>query len=81
MTTVTFKFPEELNARLEAAARRQRVSKSKLVRRAVEESLSRNGADAPGPSLHERAKHVCGTLRGGPTDVSTNPKYLEDFGA
>lgn len=32
------------------------------------------------PSLHDLMRDVCGTLEDGPADLSTNPKYLDDFG-
>ncbi|MEY2429805.1 MAG: hypothetical protein QOJ40_2690, partial [Verrucomicrobiota bacterium] len=31
-------------------------------------------------SLHDRMKDVCGILKGGPRDLSTNPKHMEGFG-
>ena len=30
-------------------------------------------------SLYERIKHLCGVISG-PSDLSTNPKYLEGYG-
>jgi hypothetical protein len=31
-------------------------------------------------SLHEAMQKFCGIIDDGPTDLSTNPKYFEDFG-
>jgi hypothetical protein len=31
-------------------------------------------------SLHERMQRFCGIIKDGPSDLSTNPKYLDGFG-
>ena len=36
--------------------------------------------DTTGVSLYERFKDVIGTVDGLPSDLSTNPKYMEGFG-
>jgi predicted transcriptional regulator len=41
MATITLKIPDELNAALEAISARRRVSKSAVVRAALEEALAR----------------------------------------
>jgi predicted transcriptional regulator len=80
MATITCRISAELDSRLEEAARRQRVSKSTLVRRAVEASL--NGARRKSrPTAYDLAKHLAGSIRGAPGDLATNPKYMEGFGA
>lgn len=78
MMTLTLKIPPETNARLEAEARRRHVSKSRVVRDALERSLVRRTASSP--SVYDRIKHICGTVHG-PKDLSTDPKYMEGFGA
>jgi hypothetical protein len=84
MATITCKIPAELNARLEAAARRQRVSKSAVIRQLLEASFSRTRkAPRPtgyDPTGYDLAKHLAGSLHG-PPNLSTNPKYMEGFGA
>ncbi len=79
MTTITCKIPEHLDAELEALARRERVSKSKIVREAVEQRVKRS-AQRAAPRAYDLLKPVIGSLRG-PADLSTNPRYLEDLGA
>lgn len=79
MTTITCKIPERLDAELEAAARQRRVAKSTIVREALEERLKRSRT-AQALTAYDLAKSVCGTLRG-PSDLATNPKYMEGFGA
>ena len=32
------------------------------------------------PSFYDLTKEFCGCIKGGPTDLSTNPRYLEGFG-
>ena len=76
MTTITCKISEKLNAHLEALARRRRVSKSAILRQALENKLS---ARAAAPSAYDLVKHLCATLRG-PKDLSTNPKHMRGFG-
>jgi hypothetical protein len=31
-------------------------------------------------SLHEALQGLCGIIKDGPSDISTNPKYFDDFG-
>jgi len=31
-------------------------------------------------SLHEALQDLCGIIKDGPADLSTNPKYFDDFG-
>jgi hypothetical protein len=79
MTTITCKIPVNLDAKLEALARRERVSKSTIVRQAIEQRLRRAGNTAA-PRAYDLIKHLCGSLRG-PTDLSTSPRHMESFGA
>jgi predicted transcriptional regulator len=79
MTTITCKIPERLDAELEAAAHQRRVSKSRIVREALEQRLRRSRRVAA-VTAYDLAKSVCGTLRG-PSDLATNPEYMEGFGA
>jgi len=78
MTTLTCKIPERLDAELEAAARQLRVSKSKIIREALEQRLKRSRKAAT-LTAYDLAKSVCGTLHG-PSDLATNPRYMEGFG-
>jgi len=79
MTTITCKIPEHVDAKLEALARRERVSKSKIVREAIEQRVRRAGTRTA-PRAYDLVKSICGSLHG-PPDLSTNPHYLEDLGA
>jgi predicted transcriptional regulator len=83
MKTLSLKLSSRLSARLERAARQRGQSKSELVRAALEQFLNHA---PPGPrtarpmSALARAGDLvaCGE---GPGDLSTNPAYLERFGA
>ena len=62
---------------LEKEARTLRVSKSKIVRDAVEKIRREKAA----LSCHDLMQDACGSLRSGIKDLATNKKYLEGFGA
>ncbi len=79
MTTLTCKIPERLDAALETLARRRRLSKSAIVREALELRLGKPDA-RHAPVAFALVKRLCGTLRG-PSDLSTNPAHMEGFGA
>lgn len=78
MATITCKISEKLNARLEAMARLRRVSKSAILREALE-SKTRASARSAAPSAYDLVKHLRGSLQG-PADLSTNPRHMRGFG-
>jgi hypothetical protein len=75
-TTLVCSMPEKLDARLEKPARQAKVPKDKFVRNALK--LAARAPRAKG-SAFSLVKNLCGSLRG-PSDMSTNPKYLEALG-
>jgi len=79
MKTVTVKLPESLAARLDAMAKRQQSSKSVLIRDALEAFLQ-DGKRASNLSCYELTSDLAGSLSSGADDLSSNKKYLEDFG-
>ena len=79
MVTITCKIPDDLNERLDAEASRKLLSKSDLVREALERSLKR-GKEKRAGTAFDRVRDLCGIIKDGPTDMSTNPKYMKDFG-
>jgi predicted transcriptional regulator len=81
MTTVSLKLPEELNAKLEALARGRGVTKSSLMRAAIEELVSDKPSNGKRKRLnaYEAGRHIWGSVDG-PGDLSTNPKYMEGYG-
>lgn len=78
MKVITCKIPEDLDGRLEAEARRRRVSKSAVVRESLVQSLRRKGRK-PRVSAYDLVKDLVGKLHG-PSDLATNPKHMEGFG-
>ena len=78
MNTVSLKMPETLAIRLENTARRKGVSKSTLIRDALEAYLQTDRAEGPESAL-SRAADLVGVLSG-PGDLSVNKDYLWDFG-
>lgn len=78
MTTITCKLPEILAARLDSLALEQRCTKSALLRGILEERL--NEREPQVVYAYDLVKHLCGTLKGGPTDLATNPAYMNGFG-
>lgn len=78
MATVTCKIPDELDARLMSVARDKRISKSAVLREALEFRLRANFRENA-PRAYDLVKRLCGSLQG-PCDLSTNPKYMKDLG-
>jgi metal-responsive CopG/Arc/MetJ family transcriptional regulator len=77
MPTVSLKMPEELATRLAAAARRRGMTRSALVRDALESYLRRQG---PGNgSAADLARDLIGVVEG-PRDLSDGPKHMKGFG-
>jgi predicted transcriptional regulator len=78
MKTLSVKVPNTLDAKLALLAQQRGVSKSLVVREALEVFLKRNGRVRAGSAL-DLAKDLAGCLSG-PGDLSFNKKYLKDFG-
>jgi hypothetical protein len=79
MPTLTCKLSPELDARLTAASRARRTTKSVVVREILEAQLSRRSARKQ-LRAYDVVKHVVGRLSG-PRDLSRHPGHLDDFGA
>ena len=78
MVGISLKIPEPLAAEVAAAAHRGGVSKSALIREAIEAFLHRDEAFRPRSALSLVADLV-GACEG-PEDLSVNRKYMEGFG-
>ena len=76
MRTITFKAEDHVDDWLEKEAKALRVSKSKLVRDAVEKVRRENGA----LSCHDLMQAACGSMRSGVKDLATNKKHMKGFG-
>jgi hypothetical protein len=76
MTTITLKVPREMAVKLEAVAIKKRVPKSKYVRDVLSTALNKEKQE---PSLYALMKDAIGCFDG-PSDLSTNPKYMKGYG-
>jgi predicted transcriptional regulator len=76
--TFTCKLPPDLDARLTAASRARRTTKSVVVREILEAHLSRRPTRRHVQAF-DVVKHLVGRLSG-PRDLSHHPRHLDDFG-
>jgi negative regulator of replication initiation len=76
MKTISLKIDSNLYAWLQKQSKKLGRSKSAITREALE--MSRGGKSAP--SCHDLMADVCGSVRSGVKDLSTNKKYLKGFG-
>jgi Arc/MetJ-type ribon-helix-helix transcriptional regulator len=77
--TISLKLPEHLDARLAALAQqRGGAGKSELIREAIERLIESDSTPGAG-SVLDGMRDLVGKYRG-PADLSSNPKYMEDFG-
>ena len=79
MKTLTIKIPPQLEQEIVLASKREHLSKSELVRRALEAYISQRNPAVPTLSALEQAGDLVGCFSGGPSDLSSNPRYLDDF--
>lgn len=82
MRTLSVKIDAPLESTLATLVQRERVSKSELVRRALQ-TYAKQRADivlTPAPSALDLAGDLVGCLSGAPADLSSNPAHLADFG-
>ena len=79
MKTLSLKIPEKLDRRIAHEVVRRHISKSVLVREALEQHLSGELSIGKQPGFLDLAGDLLG-MRSGPGDLSTNPKYVKGFG-
>jgi Arc/MetJ-type ribon-helix-helix transcriptional regulator len=78
MKTISLKLPESLDMKLGRIARQRKQSKSEVVREALLQFL--NGGRRSGVvTVAELAGDLLGSAEG-PSDLATNPKYMEGYG-
>jgi Arc/MetJ-type ribon-helix-helix transcriptional regulator len=83
MAVISLKLTEALDAQLTEQARRRRLSKSELVRRALTAFLQSSELeveDGSSQSTADLLADLVGCCQGGPADLSSNPAYLSAFG-
>jgi hypothetical protein len=77
--TLSLRISKTESKALKLRARKEGVSRSSVVRRA----LRAYGVMPESESVktgYDVIKHVIGKSRGGPKDLSSNPKHLSDYG-
>lgn len=77
--TLSIRLSKAERTALRLASKKQKLSQGEIVRNA----LKAYGVAPKEPvalSAYELVKHLLGRQSGGPSDLSTNPKYLEGFG-
>ncbi|MEZ5387725.1 MAG: ribbon-helix-helix protein, CopG family [Prosthecobacter sp.] len=80
MRTISLKLPDSLQMRLEQESRRRHMTKSALVRVALERELEQPQT-ADGASCHDLARDLAGSIKKPlPKDLVTNPRHMKSFG-
>jgi hypothetical protein len=77
--TLSIRISKSERAALRATARREKSSQGQIVRKALHAYGIRPKAEVPA-TAYDLVKDLIGKNKGGPGDLSTNPKYLEGFG-
>ena len=77
--TLSIRLSKAERAALRAAAKQGKISQGQLVRKALH-AYGVVPKDKTAPSAYDLVKHLIGKNKGGPGDLSTNPKYMEGFG-
>ena len=79
MSTLTVKIPPQLEQEIVRASAQEHLSKSELVRRALVAYVNqRKGVSVI--SALDQAGDLVGCFAGGPSDLSSNPRHMDDFG-
>lgn len=84
----TVDIPDELFRRAKSEAALRGCKLKDLVEEGLRLALEKDQAKQSakprrrkqGPSAHDLLKDLCGIIKDGPTDLATNPKYMEGFG-
>jgi len=80
MKTLSLKIPENLDRRIAHEIAHRRIPKSAWVREALELFLSNGSTWKKQPSVLDLTRDLAGKYRGGPKDLSTNPRHMNGFG-
>ncbi|MBK7001411.1 MAG: ribbon-helix-helix domain-containing protein [Rhodoferax sp.] len=80
MNTLTIKIPPELDQQLRQMSQQTALGKSELVRRALQAFMAQAHAASPFVSALDQAGDLVACFSGGPSDLSSNPAHLKDFG-
>jgi len=80
MNTLTVKIPEALERDIALVARRERVTRSELVRRAMIKYVAQSDTTKAFQSALDLAGGLIGSVRGAPADLASNPDYMDGYG-
>ncbi len=80
VNTLTVKIPEALERSIALVARRERITKSELVRRAMAKYVAQSDDAKAFQSALDLAGSLIGSVRDGPADLASNPAYMDDYG-
>jgi hypothetical protein len=75
MESMSIKLPRALSAKVSRLAKRRNVSRTEIVRDALEAYAASESA-AAGSAVSD----LKGCVKGLPRDLSTNPRHLEGYG-
>ncbi len=75
MDSMTIKLPARLSARVVRLARERKVSRSELIRQAIEAYSPETG-----DTIVDRFGHLAGAGKRLPRDLSTDKRHLKGFG-
>lgn len=78
MSKLSVSIPEPLAQRLAREVERRQETPDAIVEQALERTLPPADAESDG-TFFEAARAYLGMFEG-PSDLSTNPRYLDDFG-
>jgi len=73
------KLTPEQKEKIRKLARRRGVSQKRAVLDLVEKEFEEEPVKAKPGSVLEKTRDLCGIYEG-PSDLSTNPKYMEGYG-
>ena len=80
MSGLVLNLPARLRTRLEAETQRLGRTPEQVAKEAIAARL-KPSTRPRGGSLFERTRDLCGSLRGGPTDIARNKDHLQGYGA
>lgn len=77
--TLSLRISKAESRALRLRAKREGVSQGNLVRRALR-AYGVTQEPEPSKTAYDVIRHLLDENRGGPKDLSTNPKYFDEYG-
>jgi predicted DNA-binding protein len=78
MDTLTLKIPGSIKEKLKSYSKNKGISKSEIVRNALLDYFDSDDLERQG-TFYDLAKDLAGSVKA-PSDLSTNKKYLSEYG-